>query len=329
MPALIKSLVEVRDALSLIAFLSLVLLLAFRTHKVPELIFGLVRDKLTREQFSKLLRRFMLLGFMAFIALVLLAMLAQVLNHMTQPNALTIEDLRRELAKANGTDEQKLHAESQYKLAMDRLSVRDLDGAIQSLQESIKAIPTLTAREMMTYLFRQKRDFSGESDAWESAVKMARERSNALALARLDRISVPRNIPEIEGDHDLIGHGITLPKGGDKYESAIKLSPGFYRCLDKDGCYSWWFTLYLQTGQSLSIKLRTPAAGGLAGAGIYGTNGEWIERYTGDGARTMPGNAGPGSSMREVAWVAPAAGWYFLYVFADPDTVYRVGISKN
>lgn len=48
---LIKALVQVRDALGLIAFLALVLLVAFRTKKVPELFFGLLRDKLTRQQF--------------------------------------------------------------------------------------------------------------------------------------------------------------------------------------------------------------------------------------------------------------------------------------
>src|SRR5580765_1136931 len=116
MTELIKGLVHVRDALSLIAFLSLVLLMAFRTKKVPELFFGLVRDKLTRPQFSAHLHRFMTLGFLAFLALVVLAVVAQVLSHMTQPSALTIDDLRRELAKTTAPEEVKIHAEAQFKL---------------------------------------------------------------------------------------------------------------------------------------------------------------------------------------------------------------------
>src|SRR5262249_28684134 len=87
MTELIKALVQVRDALGLIAFLALVLLLAFRTKKVPELFFGLLRDKLTRQQFSALLHRFMTLSFIAFMALLPLAVLSQVLSHLTQPSA--------------------------------------------------------------------------------------------------------------------------------------------------------------------------------------------------------------------------------------------------
>jgi len=55
MTELVKGLIQVRDALTLIAFLSLVLLVAFRTPKVPELFFGLVRDKLTRQEFSHMI----------------------------------------------------------------------------------------------------------------------------------------------------------------------------------------------------------------------------------------------------------------------------------
>ena len=69
MPELIKAIAEVRDGLTLIAFLSLAVLVAFRTKKVPELFFGLVRDKLTKQQFSTLLHRFMTLGLIAFLAL--------------------------------------------------------------------------------------------------------------------------------------------------------------------------------------------------------------------------------------------------------------------
>jgi len=114
MTELIKALVQVRDALGLIAFLALVLLLAFRTKKVPELFFGLLRDKLTRQQFSALLHRFMTLSFIAFMALLPLAVLSQVLSHLTQPSALTVSDLRRELANIKATKDQKIHAEAQY-----------------------------------------------------------------------------------------------------------------------------------------------------------------------------------------------------------------------
>src|SRR5947209_6537820 len=148
MVELIKGLASVRDGLTLIAFLSLVLLLALRTKKVPELVFGLVRDKLTRQQFYALLNRVLTLGFIAF-----------------------------------------------------------------------------TAQEMLIYLNRQKGDFAGAAAAWEGAVKLARERGDAVALARLDNTGVPADLPAREGDTDLIGSSTPFAKGGEDYETAAALSP--------------------------------------------------------------------------------------------------------
>lgn len=329
MTELIKGLVQVRDGLSLIAFLSLVLLLAFRTRKVPELFFGLVRDKLTREHFSQLLHRFMTLGFISFLVLVSLAVLAQVLNHLTAPHALTIDDLRSELAKAKNSEDEKLHAEAQYKLAMEKLAQHDVDSAITSLKESIKAIPTLTAQEMLTYLYHQKRDFDNESATWERAVKTARQQGSTLAMARLDNVSVPHAIAEAEGEHDLIGKSTQLPTGGDRYETAVEITPGLYTCgrqpPNGEGFCDSWYKLYLQTGQSLDVKFRSPPLGGLAGISIYGTNGEMVAQQ-GDGPSTMRGNAGPRATLYEKDWIAPAKGWYFIVPHADSGTIYRIAI---
>jgi hypothetical protein len=331
MAELIKGLVQVRDALSLIAFLGLVLLAAFRTKKVPELLFGLFRDKLTRQQFSALLHRFMTLGLIAFLALVTLAVVAQVLNHLTQPTALTVVDLRRELAAANRAEDEKIHAEAQYNLAMEKLSQHDLNGAITSLQDSINAIPTLTAREMLIYLYRQKHDTANEAAAWEEAVKMARKRGDPLTLARLDRVSVPAAVPDAEGEHDLIGKSLPLPKGGDQYETAAEIAPGFYSfaATQSDGgeCRSCLFKIYLHGGQRLKVKFRSPLSGGLAGAAIFGTNGQPLKDPEGDQPNSMHGNAAPGGTIRELDWNASESGWYFLRATADPGTVYRIRVD--
>lgn len=325
MSELIKGLVHIRDALSLIAFLSLVPLVAFRTRKVPELFFGMLRDKLTRQQFSALLNRFMILVFIAFLTLVSLAVLAQVLNYLTEPGGLTIDDLRSELARLNNPDDQKIRAEAQYNLALALLDRQDLDGAIASLEKSIAAIPTLTAQEMVTYLYRQKRDFERESRAWERAVKTAREKGNRLAMVRLDRISSPRGVPTAEGPRDLIGDRTPLPDAGDRFESATEMRPGLYECTLKGGCFSWWYTLALKAGQGLVIRLRSPPSGGLAGAGVYGTNGQF-HAQAGDGVGTMRGNAGPMSTIHEVEWTARSTGRHFIRIDADPGTVFRFDI---
>jgi hypothetical protein len=324
MSELIKGLVQVRDGLSLIAFMTIVLLLAFRTKKVPELFFGLVRDKLTRQQFSALLHRFMILGLIAFLASASLAVLSEVLNQRTQPSTLTVADLRRELANVTASVEQKIHAEAQFNLGMDKLNLRDFDGAIASLQESIRAIPTLTAQEMLTYLFRQKGDFANASVAWEAAMKTAQERGDTLALVRLDNNSVPHSIPNPEGEHDLIGNSTPLPAGGDRFETAATIPTGFFNC-PESGC-SGWFKLKLAAGQSLDIKFRSPPLGGLAGAGLYGTNGETL-KGAGDPPNAMRGNAGPGSTLYRLDWIARASGWHFLRIGADGGAVYRIQIQ--
>ena len=69
MSDLIKALIQVKDPLTLAAFFSAVLLLAFRTRKVPEMFFGLLKEKLTKERFAQVLHRFMVLGFSSLCVL--------------------------------------------------------------------------------------------------------------------------------------------------------------------------------------------------------------------------------------------------------------------
>lgn len=149
-----------------------------------------------------------------------------------------------------------------------------------------------------------------------------------------DRGDLPSEHREVRinsiDNHDLIRKSAPLPKGGDKYETATRLTPGFYNCAvakesGDEGCFSWWFTLYLRTGQSLSVKFRSPASGGLAVAAVFGTNGQ-PEKSEGDGPDTMRGNAAAGGTIRQVDLVAPASGWYFLRIVADPGTIYRVKV---
>lgn len=325
MAELVKGLVEVRDALSLVAFLSLVLLAAFRTQKVPELFFGLVRDKLTRKQFSVFLNRFMTLVFIAFLTLVSLAVLAQVLNYMTAPGGLTIDDLRNELKRLDRPEDLTVRAEAQYNLALSRLEKLDFEGAIASLEESIKAVPTLTAQEMVTYLYRQRRDSEGEARAWERAVRTARENGDTLAMVRLDRIGSPAGIPEAKGPTDLIGESTPLPRAGAGFETATNLDAGFYNCRVEGGCFDWWYGIGLETGEHITIKLRSPPSGGKAGAGVYGTNGQFhIQVGTSPGI--AHGNAPQASTVYENEWTAKAGGRYFIRIDADPGTVFRISV---
>lgn len=326
MTELIGAIVGVRDGLTLIAFLSMVLLLAFRTKQVPEMFFGLVRDKLTRDEFARLLRRFMILGFVAFLALVALAVLAQVLAARTQPGALTIDDLRQELAQLEQPEEVKVRVEAQFHLAQTLVAERDLDGAIAALQASIEAVPTRTAEELLASLYRQRGDHANAAEAWGDAMLIAREQGDAVAQVRLDRTAPQAAPPEstVEGETDLIGNSTPLPAGGDRFETATPLEPGLYAC--GGGCFDMYYVLPLESGTELGIRLRSPPDGGLAGVIIYGTNGQSLAGV-GDGPNTMRGNAGPPSTIREVSWTADVSGPHYLRPTADGGTVYRIRVQ--
>lgn len=323
MAELIGGLTQVRDGLSLMAFLSLVVLFALRTPKVPALMSRMLRT-VPPQDVSALLRRFMTLGFVAFLVSASLAVIAQALNQVTQPGVLTIEDLRTELAAADAPDAEKIQVEALYRLAMEKLSQRDFDAAIDALRKTIDAIPTLTAREMLVHLYRLTGDANAESSAWAAAVETARERGDTLAMIRLDRIGAPDAAPlEAEGEQDLIGNSRPLPDGGDTFETAAEMSPGLYSCMREDHCHWRWFRRYLRSGQSLDVRFRSPPAGGLAGISVYDTNGKLVAQG-GDGAGAMRGNAGPRSSIYDVNWTATSNGWYFVSTHADRGTVFRV-----
>lgn len=313
MTDLIKGLVQVRDALTLIAFLALVLLVAFRTPKVPELFFGLVRNKLTRDQFSRLLRRFMLLGFLAFVALAILAALSQILNSRTQPGSVTLDDLRKELGKLQDEPaDKKLHAESTFATGEDLLSKKDFDGAIAALKESFDAVPTLTAQETLALLYKEKGDSKNAGSSWEVAMNLARKRNDSLAQARLDRILTSHSTIPQKRETDLIGDSNPLPKGGDRYETAPEILPGFYNCAAD--CNSM-FKIALREGQTLHVHMRS--GNGLAGIDFFNTNGQLQT----DRARV------DNYQIATEDWLAPADGWYFLGIWANgPGAVYRISV---
>src|SRR5258708_3241286 len=218
MAEVVKGLIYVREPLALVAFLGIVLLAAFRTKKIPELFFGLVRDKLPWEILSVLLSRFMYRGFGAFLVLGLLAYAGQLLSSKTQPGSLTLDDLRRELSGLKNPPEEKLRAESNFATAVELVSKNDFDGAIASLQKSLAAIPTQAAQEMLAFLYRQTRKFDQANSSWEAAMKAARERGDSLAQARLDRILTPHSAVLTQTcETDLIGASTPFPPVRDRF----------------------------------------------------------------------------------------------------------------
>ena len=100
MTELIRIIVSIKDPFTLLAFFAVVLLIAFRTKKVPESLFRLVNEKISRERFYALLNRAFLYAFGVFLVLCGIAVLGQVLSYKTTVRAASVEELKGELARS-------------------------------------------------------------------------------------------------------------------------------------------------------------------------------------------------------------------------------------
>jgi hypothetical protein len=313
---LIKGLIQVRDGLGLIAFLSLIFLLAFRTKKVPELLFGLLRDKLTRQQFAALLHRFMTLGFAAFLTLTALTLASQVLSSRTQPSVPNETVFLNELTRLKEATDKKFLAEAEYRAATDLLNQNQLAEAVLKLNQSIAAVPTLAAHETLIYVYVLIGDFTNADKAREAALKIAQGRGDTLAQVRLQRNDVPVQQPPlpvtirirdkvdpapepvkpdkldeptpapIPPDPPLLVDGrLPLPRGGGDLKSSVAIEPGRYICTNQIGCDFSWFNISLQLGQEVEFMVRGPQNGenSYPRMEIFNENGSGLPKgYVGD-----------------------------------------------
>lgn len=324
---LIQGLAQVRDGLTLIAFLTIVMLLAFRTKQVPELIFGLVRDKLTRAEFAKILNRVLIFGFIWFMALLIVTLTSFILDHRSQPGVLKLSDLQAELGKSKASEDAQRHAEADYAQATQMLALHQIDGAIEALKDSLQSAPTLTAQETLLRLYRQKGDLPNASATWEAAMKLATQRGDSIAIARLGKELNASADPAPETDHDLIGASAPLPKGGDRYETAIPLAPGFYGCKETAGCGDRWFRLTMRGGQRLGIKLRTATTYGYTCVKLYGTNGEILTPEDRGSTSQLPCSFTSEAGIFSAAYDSTEAGTYYLRIQTFLGDVLRFRIS--
>jgi hypothetical protein len=321
---LIKGLVQVRDGLSLIAFLTLALLIAFRTEKVPELFFGLVRDKLTRQQFASLLHRFMTLAFAAFCVLVVLTLASQMLKNRTEPDAPSELAFQSELAKINASIDEKLEAERKYREAADFLQQKRLEDAILSLKQSIDAVPTVAAQETLIFIYIQVGDIPNASAAKTAAITIASERGDTLVLVRLERTQIPPAPAKPDPGPEPVQHSDTkpqpLPVGGNSIANAVVIDPGFYFCAEASGCVEAWFNISVTEGQQIELMVRGPQNG----------ENSWPRiRISGpDGRELRHGEVGDISKGKTFSktYIAPTSGLYFLYTRAEESAVLSIKI---
>ena len=287
---LIRALIQVKTPLMLFAFVSLVFLAAFRTQRVPELFFEMAKVKLSKDQFGRLLHRFMVFGFAAFVLACGVAFAGTVLAYKAKPKPVALDDLRRELQESNAAADQRDAALKSYADGLAYIQQHDFNQAIQSLEQSIAAIPTLSAQTTLAYIFQQQGDEANAKKYAATAESLANQRGDSIAQLRLEQLLTTG---ADAGSTSMVGAKKQFPEGGKSFEEAMAISPGRYITTHElPGGQFQYYSVRLKAGQTLRIDFRSPDTGGSTYASIYDSNGALLQ---GDGA-------GGRSQLKTVRW---------------------------
>ena len=301
MSELIKAAVSIKDPFTLFAFLALLLLIAFRTKRVPEALFRLAGEKMTRERFSQLMRRAFLYVFLAFLALCGLAVLGQVLGYMTTAKAATVDELKQELALRHADDGASRQAMEEYQRGLAQAEDQKLSEAIASLESSLKAVPTAAAQETLALLYQKAGDSRRAVELAGQAVSTARQGGDAVRTAKAERVlsavsgsasapvSVSKSCPSGAA---LIGPKLDLPPGGESFEAATSLVPCVYKGILDTQSEQWqYYKLSVPRGRTLQVVMRTRDADSVStDIRLHGPDGGALGGYTafGDSSVTKP-----------------------------------------
>lgn len=340
MPYLIRNLIHVKDGLTLFAFVCLVLLVAFKTKGVPELIFKLMKEVLKSErgkdQFSLLLHRFLQYGFLGFVFVCGVATVSQVLAHQTQSRPFSVDEAEKEVGRSEAPAQQKQDAVKAYSEGVALATKGDLDQAVQSIQASVEKVPTLAAQYTLAYLFYQKSDLGAAWKYATEALSSAKGQGDSMAVLRTEElwntigrakgISDKDPAPPVinpDGTCRMIGNKAAFPKGGTSFETAVKVSPGLYLWTESlaNAAYRY-YKINVKQGQTLTIALRCNEQGGYAGAAIHDGNGV---------NKTGEARASGRSASTSVHWTADASAEIWFTIGSEggnaADTVYCVEVQ--
>ena len=265
MTDLIKVIVSIRDPFTLLAFFAVVLLIAFRTKRVPEAVFRLVGQKIGRDRFYVLVNRTLLYSFAVFLVLCGIAVLGQVLGYMTTARVASAEELKRELARREDDAAAAQRAIAQYEKALALAGDDKVSEAIASLEASLKAVPTVTARETLALLYQKAGNRDGAIRLAKQAVSEAREAGDAIKIAKaeglLDAVTTPTKPVASQAcppGAGLVGAKLDLPPGGDDFETSPPLVPCVYSGqFDVEKSKPKYYKVALKGGQTLRVVLRT------------------------------------------------------------------------
>jgi hypothetical protein len=259
MADLIRALVNVKEIFALTAVIVIAALFAFRTKKVPELFFALLKEKLTRESFSHLLNKFLLLGFIGFVLLCVVTIVGYVMAYRTQPQAPSVEEFKAEIQKLKTSEAEMKRASEAFEKGIKHLEKQEWRQAIQFVAISDVQTATSTAQFTLAYLYGREGDDERAREYAAKARTLAERHGDAVTLVKIDRLVARLNqsAREERPREGMIGGEKELPPGGTAFNDAKLISPGLYKAsrrVDK----RVYFRLNLNVHQTLEITFRTP-----------------------------------------------------------------------
>lgn len=312
---LIKALIGIKDPFTLTAFVSVVLLFALRTKTVPELFFGILKEKLTRAEFAKLLHRTMAYGVIIVIILCGFALLSQFLAYKVQARPATAEDIKSEIQNTQVPAPVREAAESEYEKSLAAIKDQKFEDAVTSLQASLVQVQTLSAEYTLAYVYLKLDQQKEAAQHAELAAKLAEVRGDTLSQVKVGELreriaSKSEPLPPSPGDKHL------LPVGGNTLEKAVRIVPGQYSVPPEYPGDRQFFRMALKANQTLTISFITSDnQDGTTRVRLYDRDTSAIP----DKDVSAPG----GRLKNSVQYNAPAAGDYFVGIEAftvnDPN----------
>jgi hypothetical protein len=246
-------------------------------------------EKIGRDRFYVLLNRTLLFAFAVFLVLCGIAILGQVLGYMTAAKAASLDELKGEMELRHADAETKQRAIAEYQRALDLSRDDKLSEAIASVEASLKAVPTVTARETLALLYQKAGNRQGAIRLAEEAVSGAHASGDAVKIAKAERLladiktpAQPIAVQACPPGAALVGAKLKLPLGGDEFETATVLVPCVYSGqFDVTASQPTYYKVALKGGQTLRVVLRTRGVEP-AGASIklYGPDGGSIKGYS-------------------------------------------------
>src|SRR5271167_3879473 len=116
----------------------------------------------------------MLYGFAGFVLLCGVAVAGQALAYASRSRPYSVGDAGKEIAATAASEQQKQDALKAYSEGLDAVKKEDFDQAIQSLQASLNAVPSLSAQYTLAYLYKKKGNLGDANKHAAEALKLVK-----------------------------------------------------------------------------------------------------------------------------------------------------------